>query len=115
MGPDLKKIDQLIHALYKKYKLKAVKTDLFLGIHIEYPDKTTLKLSQGQYARTLIERHGLKDCKPANAPIERLMEPSSTQCSTQLMTDYNSIIGGLLSWIERFGAKMKRQARSNEQ
>ncbi|KAI0991395.1 hypothetical protein K3495_g16792, partial [Podosphaera aphanis] len=47
MGPDLKKIDQLMHALYKKYKLKAVKTDLFLGIHIEYPDKTTLKLSQG--------------------------------------------------------------------
>lgn len=61
MGPDLKKIDQLMHS-------------------IENLDKTTLKLSQGQYARTLIERHGLKDCKPANTPMERLMEPSSTQC-----------------------------------
>ncbi|KAI0992824.1 hypothetical protein K3495_g15360, partial [Podosphaera aphanis] len=31
MGPNLRKIDQLTSALYKKYKLKTVKTDFFLG------------------------------------------------------------------------------------
>lgn len=47
MGPDTGKIKTLMKALHKKYKLKAVKTDLFLGIHISNPDKLTLKLSQG--------------------------------------------------------------------
>ena len=47
MGPDLKKINRLIYAQFKKYQLKTVKIDLFLGIHIENPDKSTLKLSQG--------------------------------------------------------------------
>ena len=95
MGPDLKKINQLMHALYKKYKLKTVESNLFLGINIENPDDNTLRLSQGQYARTLIERHGLKDCKPVNTPMERLMEPNTTDSSTQLIKEYNSIVGGL--------------------
>lgn len=47
MGPDLTKIENLIHALHNKYKLKIVKTDLFLGINKSNPDKSTLKLSQG--------------------------------------------------------------------
>lgn len=95
MGPDEKKIDDLMCSLHKKYKLKSVKTDLFLGINISNPDKRTLKLSQGQYARKLLERHGLTECKTANTPMERLMEPSDSQCNNQSKFEYNSIVGGL--------------------
>lgn len=95
MGPNLKKIDKLMQALHKKYKLKTVNTNLFLGIHISNPNKHTLKLSQGQYARKLLERHGLKDCKSANSPIERLLESNSTQSSAKQKKEFNSIIGGL--------------------
>lgn len=42
MGPNLSKVDRLMNALHKRYKLKPVKTDLFLGIHINNPDKRTL-------------------------------------------------------------------------
>ncbi|KAI1000025.1 hypothetical protein K3495_g8171 [Podosphaera aphanis] len=48
MGPNLAKIESLMQALRKKYKLKSVSTDLLLGIHISYPSKDTLALSQGQ-------------------------------------------------------------------
>lgn len=82
-------------ALHKKYKLKTVKSDLFLGINISNPDKDVLKLPQGQYAHKLLERHGLTDCKVASSPMERMMEPSSSDCSEKSKTEYNSIIGGL--------------------
>ncbi|KAI1002331.1 hypothetical protein K3495_g5871 [Podosphaera aphanis] len=95
MGPNLGKIETLMKALHKKYKLKTVEIDLFPGIHISNPDKNTLKLSQGQYARKLLARHGLQNCKSVNSPLERLMEPNSSQCSAQKKAEYNSIIGGL--------------------
>ena len=95
MGPSIDKIEKLMKALNKKYNLKSVKTDLFLGIHINNPDKYTLKLSQGQYARKLLARHGLENCKSVRKPLEQLMEPNSSQCSKQKIKEYNSIIGGL--------------------
>ena len=45
MGPNLGKIEALMQALRKRYKLKSVSTDLFLGIHISYSRKDTLALS----------------------------------------------------------------------
>ncbi|KAI0992005.1 hypothetical protein K3495_g16181, partial [Podosphaera aphanis] len=95
MGPNLSKIESLMHALQKKYNLKTVNTDLFLGIEIKSSPHGTLKLSQGQYARTLINRHGLSDCKIANSPMERLMDSNDQQCSQGEKTEYNSCIGGL--------------------
>ncbi|KAI1004089.1 hypothetical protein K3495_g4123 [Podosphaera aphanis] len=94
MGPNIEKIKRLMCALYKKYKLKPVKTDLFLGINIKETDNK-LVLSQGHYARTLLTRHGLHLCKPASSPIERLTEPNNSHCSKIDHKDYNSIIGGL--------------------
>lgn len=95
MGPYLAKIDSLMHALHSKYKLKTVDMNIFLGIQISYPEKDRLQLTQGLYARTLIERHGLKDCKTANTPIEHLLEPSGSNYLSQHKTEYNSVIGGL--------------------
>lgn len=80
VSPHQSKIDQLMSALYRKYNLKTVSTDLFLGIEISHPSTTVLKLSQGQYARTLLNRHGLSDCKSANTPLERMMEPNNVTC-----------------------------------
>lgn len=95
MGPNIGKINRLMKSLHSQYRLKSVNTDMFLGIHISNPDKHTLKLSQGQYARKLIERHGLKDCKTVRKPLEKLLEPSGTKCSSQQSTEFNPIIGGL--------------------
>ncbi|KAI1002866.1 hypothetical protein K3495_g5337 [Podosphaera aphanis] len=52
-------------------------------------------LSQGQYARKLLERHGLVSCKTAEYPLERLLEPNTSECSAPSEFEYNSIIGGL--------------------
>ncbi|KAI0997156.1 hypothetical protein K3495_g11032 [Podosphaera aphanis] len=95
LSPHQSKIDQLMKALHRKYNLKSVNTDLFLGINISRPSTTTLKLSQGQYARTLFNRHGLSDCKIANMPMDRMMESNNEKCLPHEKTEYNSCIGGL--------------------
>lgn len=81
--------------LHKRYQLKTVETNMFLGIHISEPSKDVLKLSQEQYARLLISRHGLANCKPAKTPLERLMEPSESNSNPGLQKEHNSLIGGL--------------------
>ena len=95
MGPNIREIEALMRILHKKYNLKTVTTDLFLGIHIKYPSRNSLVLSQGRYARTLIERHGLKECKPVSHPLEKLLNPSEAECQPHLKAEFNSIIGGL--------------------
>ncbi|KAI0995966.1 hypothetical protein K3495_g12215 [Podosphaera aphanis] len=95
ISPHQSKIDQLMKALHHKYNLKSVNTDLFLGINISHPSTTTLKLSQAQYARTLLNRHSLSDCKIANTPMEHMMELNNEKCLPYEKTKYNSCIGGL--------------------
>ncbi|KAI0998773.1 hypothetical protein K3495_g9424 [Podosphaera aphanis] len=92
VSPHQSKIDLLMSALYRKYNLKTVSTDLFLGIEISHPALEILKLSQGQYTRTLLNRHGLTDCKPANTPMERMMEANNELCTPHEKTEYNSCI-----------------------
>lgn len=54
-----------------------------------------MKLSQGQYARKLLEKHGLATSKTVANKFERLIEQNSAHCSKQGFAEYNSIIGGL--------------------
>lgn len=94
LGPDTNKITKLTKALKIKFNFKIVTNDQFLGIQVSH-EGNKLKLSQPRYARELLARHGLSDCKPANTPIERRMEPSSEPISPQRLTQYNQIVGGL--------------------
>ena len=96
LGPNKAKIDKLLQALGKKYKLNTVSGNLFLGIEIDTSNPQKLKLSQGQYARSLLERHGLKDCKSVSSPLQSLLMPSEEEKpDKQVKHEYNSIIGGL--------------------
>ncbi|KAI0995052.1 hypothetical protein K3495_g13129 [Podosphaera aphanis] len=95
VSPHQSKIDRQMSALHRKYNLKTASTDLFLGIEISHPSTVTLKLSQGQYARTLLSRHSLSDCKIANTPMERMMESNNEKCLPHEKIEYNSSIGGL--------------------
>lgn len=95
MDANLKKNDALLSALRNKYNLITVSTGLCLGINICHPFKDTLINSQGRYARALINRHGLKDCKPAPSPIEKPLELNKIDSAPDKKDDYNKIIGGL--------------------
>ncbi|KAI0994900.1 hypothetical protein K3495_g13282 [Podosphaera aphanis] len=61
--------------------------DLFVLIHVAD--------FQGQYARILLSRHSLSDCKIANTPMERMMESNNKKFLPHEKTEYNSSIGGI--------------------
>jgi hypothetical protein len=67
----------------------------YLGIEV-HQDKTGTTLSQAAYAEKLLERSGLVDCNPAQAPMEPRLKLSKN--ITTLVTDateYRRIIRGL--------------------
>ncbi|KAI0995804.1 hypothetical protein K3495_g12376 [Podosphaera aphanis] len=94
LGPDKHKINQLAKALKKSFNFKIVINDQFLGIYVSH-EGNNLKLSQGCYARKLLSRHCLSDCKPANTPMERRLETSSEPMSSSCHAEFNQIVGGL--------------------
>lgn len=86
LGPDKKKIVDLAKVLQKKFDFKIITNDQFLGIHVTHQGNY-LKLSQGRYARELLSRHSLIDCKPAATPMERRMELSSEPVSAKRVAE----------------------------
>lgn len=94
LGPDQNKIKKLTKALKQKFNFKIVHNDQFLGIQVSHHGNK-LKLSQGRYARELLSRHGLADCKPAATPMERRLDKSTELPSPKILAEYNQIVGGL--------------------
>lgn len=94
MGPNRDELNNLMNSLFKKYKIKSVDTNLFLGINIKQSNQK-LTLSQEQYSKNLLKRHNLENCKSVNTPLEKLMEHYKSHSSKELIKEYNSIVGGL--------------------
>jgi hypothetical protein len=67
----------------------------YLGIEV-HQDKTGTTLRQAVYAEKLLERSGLLDCNPAQAPMEpRLKLSKNNTTLVTNATEYKRIIGGL--------------------
>lgn len=90
-----KRADWFLQGLKKKYKIKTVTTDLFLGIHIKPMKDGKVLLSQEHYSVEKLTRHHLLEAKTAKYPLERLYEPSSNPCSKEQYHLFNKIIGEL--------------------
>ncbi len=62
----------------------------------DHPNRT-IRLSQAQYyIETILERHGMAECKPAAAPMEvnlKLEKLDATEINT---TEYQQLIGSLM-------------------
>lgn len=82
-------------ALHRKHNLKTFNTDMFLGKDISCSSTMMFKLSQGHYARSLLNCHGHTNCKTENKLMERFMKPNNEQCSSHDKREYNLCIGGL--------------------
>lgn len=70
----------------------------FLGMEIERDGPTgTIKLSQSQYIRDILEQYGMENCKTLSVPLEAGYQVScDDSCEKVGTTEYQSLVGTLM-------------------
>lgn len=89
------KTEWFIKGMRRRYNIKVVDTNLFLGIHIIPLKKGEVKLSQKHYSKDKLQNHNLLESRTVKYPLDRLYEPSDTQCTQEEYHLFNQIIGEL--------------------
>jgi len=93
-SPSLSKIDKLIKSMEKKYTIKVVDTNLFLGLHIQQHGNS-VSITQSHYSLDKLKGHGLQQAKPVKHPLDHMYEPSEEPPSKERYQLFNQIIGEL--------------------
>src|SRR6185312_4082705 len=91
-------VSALLRGFEKEFAIKDL-GDLhyFVGIEVQRP-KGELLLTQERYATGILERVGMKTCKPLSTPLsttEKLSALEGEPLGTEDSTRYRSIVGGL--------------------
>jgi hypothetical protein len=67
----------LLQAITSRLKSEFAIKDIFLGVDVQR-DKNGFYLSQASYARDVLDRAGMTDCKPVSTPADSKAKPSSS-------------------------------------
>lgn len=63
-------IDLIIHHLQKCFEVKTFEAKCFLGIEIDQADDGSICIHQGAYAKRVLQRFDMMDCKVVSAPMD---------------------------------------------
>lgn len=68
-GSNVSKIQSVVHDLAEVFDLKDMgKLIYFLGLHIHYQEDGSLFINQSKYARDLLHKAVMDNCKPTSTP-----------------------------------------------
>ena len=99
LGDDDEDVAEIKRRLSEHFDMKDLgEAKRFLGIKIEYQQDGSIKIHQGDYIRTLLERHGMQDCNPVSTPLDpsvKLVKATEADATAD-STEYASIVGGLM-------------------
>ena len=91
---DMDLMNQFKEGMKRQFKMKDLgRISLFLGIDFDQ-SRGVIKMNQKRYILKMLDRFGMKDCKPRATPCEQKLG-----CNNDLMTDpkrYREIIGSLI-------------------
>lgn len=90
-------LEKLINYLKENFELKVMDCESYLGFQVERNrENKTIKLSQENYTEKVIERFGMKCCKPASTPEE--VEAYDMDLEEILTPEYpfKQLVGSLL-------------------
>jgi len=99
-GKDLASIDAVKQQLKEEYEMKDLgELKYFLGIQVHRDkEQKLIHINQSSYNRTVLERFGMTNSKPANTPLPssvRLIKATMTDVLTE-QKEYQSIVGSLM-------------------
>jgi hypothetical protein len=99
-GKDMASINTLKEQLNEEYEMKDLgELKYFLGIQVHRDkERKIIHLSQPGYTRTILERYGMENSKPANTPLSggaRLTKATTTDTLAE-QKEYQSMVGSLM-------------------
>ncbi|XP_066358463.1 uncharacterized mitochondrial protein AtMg00810-like [Miscanthus floridulus] len=89
-------IDQFKSEMAARFKMSDLNVlSYYLGIDVKQ-GKESISLGQRSYAKKLLERGDMADCKPSATPMEERLKLSKNTTVVKVdVTRYQSIVGGL--------------------
>ena len=88
----------VVNTINAEFKLKDMgPVHYFLGIQVQRNDRGFF-LQQQQYALDLLDRAGMRDCRPCDTPIDtagKLSSEAGSPLNTSDASDYRSLVGAL--------------------
>lgn len=66
---DQKELEDLIQDLKREFKITEKEASYFLGFEIKKETDGSIRVSQENYTRKILERHGMSSCKPVSTPM----------------------------------------------
>jgi len=102
LGRSKDKIEELLNAMCKEFKITSSIAKYYLGIEIERDRKSKkIRLTQTAYARTILKKFGMLDCNPAKTPMEQGVQlinnvDENGQYGSTANIPYRQIIGSLM-------------------
>jgi hypothetical protein len=99
-GKDMASINDLKVQLNEEYEMKDLgELKYFLGIQVHRDrERKIIHINQSGYNRTILERYGMQNSKPANTPLSssaRLTKATVTDILTD-QKEYQSMVGSLM-------------------
>jgi len=99
-GKDMASINDLKVRLNEEYEMKDLgELKYFLGIQVHRDrERKIIHINQSGYNRTILERYGMENSKPANTPLSsgaRLIKATATDILTD-QKEYQSMVGSLM-------------------
>lgn len=91
-------IDRLINGIKRKFELKTVKTNYFLGLEIiQDREKSRIFLHQRAYAKSVLAKFGFSDSKSVATPLEvgHSLNKPEILCKDSYDCPYQELLGSL--------------------
>ena len=97
---DKKWLSEVKHAFSESFEMKDLGIAKYcLGIEFSRDEESRVFLKQRNYIENVLERFGMKDCKPVSTPIEsscKLSKPQHANDKTMNQYPYQSLISALM-------------------
>src|SRR5271155_3881687 len=99
-GKDMDSVNDLKAQLSEEYEMKDMgELEYFLGIQVHRDrERKIIHISQPGYIRTILERFGMQDSKPANTPLSSGARLTKAKATDTLMDqrEYQSMVGSIM-------------------
>lgn len=91
-----KDFEDFLNKLKEEFKVRSKPLSFFLGLEISREEDGSVRIDQKAYAKQVLERFGMYDCKPVSTPIISSQPEEYSQLEKETKFPYRQAVGALM-------------------